>query len=121
MKFKLTILFVALISITQLLSSCSSKENELNSSEEASVASENEAETSARDYYKKEDFQSITLGESTYQDVHKIAPIESMQITSYGGFCQYPMQNGGYVRIKFYGKHLIVGAVEELSGEVDLH
>ncbi len=47
MKFKLTILFVALISITQLLSSCSSKENELNSSEEASVVSENEAETSA--------------------------------------------------------------------------
>ena len=71
-----------------------------------------------RDYYKKEDFQSITIGESTYQDVHKIAPTESMQITSYGGFCQYPMQNGGYVRIKFYGKHLIVGAVEELSGDV---
>ena len=73
------------------------------------------------DYYKKEDFQSITIGESTYQDVHKIAPAESIQITSYGGFCQYPMQNGGYVLIKFYGKHLIVGAVEELSGEVDLH
>ena len=76
---------------------------------------------SMRDYYKKEDFQSITIGESTYQDVYKIAPTESMQITSYGGFCQYPMQNGGYVLIKFYGKHLIVGAVEELSGEVDLH
>ena len=76
---------------------------------------------SMRNYYKKEDFQSIIIGESTYQDVHKIAPIEAMQTTSYGGFCQYPMENGGYVRIKFYGKDLIVGAVEELSGEVDLH
>ena len=46
MKFKLTILFVALISITQLLSSCSSKENEFNFSEEASVVSENKADTS---------------------------------------------------------------------------
>ncbi|MBP3685661.1 MAG: hypothetical protein J6J21_01380 [Clostridia bacterium] len=41
---------------------------------------------SMKDYYKKEDFQSITIGESTYQDVYKIAPTESMQITSYGGF-----------------------------------
>lgn len=70
---------------------------------------------SMRDYYEKEDFQSIIIGETTYQDVYKIAPTESMQITSYGGFCQYPMQNGGYVRIKFYGKYLIVGAIEELS------
>ena len=76
---------------------------------------------SMRDYYKKEDFQSITIGESTYQDVHKIAPTESMQITSYGGFCQYPMQNGGYVRITFYGKYLNVGAIEELSGRGDVH
>ncbi len=73
------------------------------------------------DYYKKEDFQSITIGESTYQDVHKIAPTESIQITSYGGFCQYPMQNGGCIRIKFYGKYLIVGAIEELSGGDGLH
>ena len=76
---------------------------------------------SMKDYYKKEDFQSITIGESTYQDVYKIAPTESMQITSYGGFCQYPMQNGGYVRIKFYGKYLIVGAIEELSGRGGVH
>jgi len=70
---------------------------------------------SMRDYYKTEDFQSIIIGESTYKDVYQIAPTESMQITSYGGFCQYPMQNGGYVRIKFYGRYLIVGAIEELS------
>ena len=37
-----------------------------------------------------------------------------MQITSYGGFCKYPMQNGGDIRIKFYGKDLIVGDIEEV-------
>ena len=68
-----------------------------------------------QDYYTKEDFKSITIGESTYQDVYNIASSESMQMTSYGGFCEYPMQNGGYVRIKFYGKDMIVGAIEEVS------
>ena len=72
-------------------------------------------EVSMRDYYTKEDFKSIIVGESTYQDVYNIAPIELMQVTSYGGFCEYPMQHGGYVRIKFYGQHLIVGCIEEVS------
>ena len=68
-----------------------------------------------KDYYTREDFQSIVIGKSTYQDVYVIAPIETLQITSYGGFCDYPMQNGGYVRIKFYEKNLIVGDIEEIS------
>ena len=65
-------------------------------------------------YYKKEDFQSITVGESTLQDVYEIAPKEVMQVTSYGGVCEYPMEDGGYIRIKFYGKELIVGEIEEV-------
>lgn len=65
-------------------------------------------------YYKKEDFQSIIIGQSNYHDVYKIASVESMQITSYGGVCEYPMQDGGCVRIKFYGKELIVGAIDEV-------
>ncbi len=73
------------------------------------------ADVSMMDYNKKEDFQSITIGKSTYQDVYEIASPASMQITSYGGVCEYPMQNGGYVRIKFYGKDLIVGDIEEVS------
>lgn len=73
------------------------------------------SEVSMSDYYRKEDFKSITIGKSTYQDVYNIASPELMQITSYGGFCEYPMQNGGYVRIKFYGKDLIVGVIEEVS------
>lgn len=67
------------------------------------------------DYYKKEDFQSITVGESTLEDVYKIASTEVMQVTSYGGVCEYPMEDGGYIRIKFYGKELIVGEIEEVS------
>lgn len=72
-------------------------------------------EVSMKDYYTREDFQSIVIGKSTYQDVYVIAPIETLQITSYGEFCDYPMQNGGYVRIKFYEKNLIVGDIEEIS------
>jgi hypothetical protein len=29
------------------------------------------------------------------------------------------MQNGGCIRIKFYGKDLIVGAIEEIAGDFD--
>lgn len=83
------------------------------STSSTSVSSDSN-EVSMKDYYRKEDFQSITIGESTYQDVCNIAFTGSMQITSYGGFCEYPMQNGGYIRIKFYGKDLIVGAIEEV-------
>lgn len=72
-------------------------------------------EAAMKDHYTREDFQSIVIGESTYQDVYAIAPMEALQITSYGGFCDYPMQNGGYVRIKFYEKNLIVGDIEEIS------
>lgn len=67
------------------------------------------------DYYKIEDFQAIVIGESTLHNVYEIAPVESMQVTSYGGFCEYPMQDGGCIRIEFYGEDLIVGAIEEIS------
>lgn len=77
-------------------------------------------EVSMGDYYKKEDFESITIGKSTYQDVYNIASPESLQITSYGGLCEYPMQNGGYVRIKFYSKDLIVGVIEEVPLPLDI-
>ncbi len=75
-------------------------------------------EVSMKEYYRKEDFNAIIIGKSTYQDVYNIAPLESMQVTSYGAFCEYPTQMGGYIRIKFYGRDMIVGAIEEvLSSE----
>lgn len=87
-----------------LLVGCRSKSNTNNSSE-----------VPMRDYYRKEDFESIIIGESTFKDVYEIVATESIQVTSYGGFCEYPMKDGGCVRIKFYGKDLIVGAIEEVS------
>lgn len=69
--------------------------------------------------YSIEDFQSITIGESTYHEVYDIAPVESLHITSYGAFCDYPTQSGGYIRIKFYGKDLVVGAIEEIASKCD--
>ena len=68
---------------------------------------------SVKDVYSKEDFLSIVIGKSTYQDIYEIASAQSMQITSYGGFCRYPTKDG-YLQIKFYGKDLIVGEIEEI-------
>lgn len=66
------------------------------------------------DYYEVDDFKDIVIGESTFNDVHIVAPAESMQATSYGGVCQYPLENGGYLSIKFFGKDLVVGDIEEI-------
>lgn len=62
--------------------------------------------------YCAEDFEGIIIGQSTFCDVYKIAPTESIQATSYGGFCEYPTLDGGCIRIKFYGKEMIVGDLE---------
>ena len=67
-------------------------------------------------YYTMADFQTITVGESTFSDVHKIAPSGSpIYVTSYGGFCEFPAENGGCIRIKFYGADQVVGSIEEDS------
>ena len=64
--------------------------------------------------YSKEDFQSIVIGESTIKDVHKIAPRDVMSVTSFGGEYEYPTENGGKIRISFYGEDLVVGSIEEI-------
>ena len=69
--------------------------------------------TTKKYYY--EDFKSISIGDSSFKDVYEIAPIDSIQITSYGGFCEYPAENGGCIRIKFKGKDLIVISIEEVN------
>lgn len=69
-------------------------------------------EGDAKSYYTMEDFESIIVGESTYADVYEIAPVDVMQVTSYGGFCEFPMQDKGYILIKFHGKELIVNSIE---------
>lgn len=79
------------------------------------IYNEDLTEGSMKVYYNKEDFQSIVTGKSTYQDVYNVAPSETMQVTSYGGVCEYPMQDGGCIRVKFYGKELIVGMIEEID------
>ena len=66
-----------------------------------------------KEHYTMEDFKTITIGESTYWDVYLVAPSQSMQVTSYGGICEYPMENGGRICVKFLGKDLIVGTIEQ--------
>jgi hypothetical protein len=70
-----------------------------------------------KEYYSMEDFDSIIIKKSTYKDVFEIAPIDSMQITSYGGFCIFPKKDGGYIRIDFVGNDLIVINITEVNSD----
>lgn len=63
-------------------------------------------------YYSMNDFEHIVEGKSTYQDVYNIAPPKSVQVTSYGIMCEYPMEDGGCIRMKFYGEESVVGMIE---------
>ena len=105
--YKLGVFVLVLIVLVAFLFGCNLKSSEADFNE-----------GNMRKYYTKEDFQFIVVGESTYYDVYNVVPADSMQVTSYGGFCEYPMQNGVYIRIKFYGTDLIVGAIEEFSGNI---
>ena len=77
--------------------------------EEASESIKKETE---KRYYTENDFQSITVGESTAWDVYKLAPIESLFAASYGAFCEFPTEDGRCIRIKFLGSDMIVGSIE---------
>ena len=66
-------------------------------------------------YYCEDDFHTLVVGKSTYNDVYDIAPPSSIRITSYGAVCDYTQENGGYIRIKLYGTELIVGEIEIIS------
>ena len=57
------------------------------------------------------DFDSIVIGQSNAQDVNNIAPVEYLHLTSYGGYCEYPMQDGKVIHIDFYGPDLVVGKI----------
>lgn len=64
--------------------------------------------------YSLNDFGTIIIGESTYEDVYRIAPTESLVVTSYGGFCDFQTEIGGSIHIRFNGPNLVVGAIEEI-------
>ncbi len=61
--------------------------------------------------YSIEDFQTIVVGKTTFQDVYKLFPEEGMIVTSYGGLCNYATESGS-ICIQFYGSDLVVGAIE---------
>lgn len=96
-----TILIIACLVCMVLFSGCQPTPNTYNSEGDTTM-----------NCYKIDDFESITIGESTYQEIYKIAPTESMRVTSYGGFLEYPTNDGNKIVIKFYGPELIVGSIE---------
>ena len=68
-------------------------------------------------FYSMEDFQSLVLSESTLKDLQRIAPAETISVTSYGGVCEYPTENGGKIQVKLHfqpdSEEWIVMAIEE--------
>ena len=50
----------------------------------------------------------------TINDVCRIAPSITMKVTSYGGFCEIPLNSGKVLYIKFYGEDLIVKEINEV-------
>ncbi|MBQ8523043.1 MAG: hypothetical protein IJ457_00290 [Clostridia bacterium] len=66
-------------------------------------------------YYTKEDFNSLKIGESTFEDLCNLAEPETIWVLAFGLRCRYPMQNGGYVEIDCYGGDKIVGAIRETN------
>lgn len=65
--------------------------------------------------YSINDFDEIIAGESTYYDICIISPKKSMVVTSYGGYCDFPTETGGSIRISFYGPEMVVWKIEEIS------
>ena len=73
--------------------------------------------TAMKEFYSIEDFQSLVLSESTLKDLQRIAPAETISVTSYGGVCEYPTENGGKIQVKLHfqpdSEEWIVMAIEE--------
>jgi len=63
-------------------------------------------------YFCLEDFEDIVLDETTLFDMDERYMRGEMMVTSYGGCCDYPTEDGGYIRIKFYGPEMVVGNIE---------
>lgn len=68
--------------------------------------------------YSIEQFNDITIGESTYDDVNQIAPVSILYCTSYGGYTEYTCEDGKRIHIKFYGPDMIVYSIEVI-GQTD--
>ena len=62
--------------------------------------------------YNINDFQSLKIGESTFDDVYNVAPDFTMYAASYGALCEYASDTGGKIWVKLYGEELIWGAIE---------
>ena len=111
---KLSAFALALLLLVSVFSACTGSKGGEPTATTTTTADHSE-DTPAKNYYTEENFQSIKVGESTFRDVYEIAPTETMQVTSYGGFCEYAMENGGSIRIKFVGEGLVVDDIEVIS------
>lgn len=62
-------------------------------------------------YYELDDFDSIIIGESMLSDVYSVAPNNWLVVTSYGGYVEYPMEDGCRIIVEFYGPDKVVGDI----------
>ena len=62
-------------------------------------------------FYEPELFASISVGASTWEEVSALAPEETLYRTSSGGYSQYLMRSGDFIRIEYQGEDLIVSSI----------
>lgn len=64
-----------------------------------------------KEYYTLDDFDFLTINQSTDQDIIDRWGSIRVAMTSFGGVSQFPMENGDYIIVYFYGSEMIVGDI----------
>ena len=65
-------------------------------------------------YYTMEDFSSLVLHQSTYEDVCKLIPeAQQPEMSKHNSvsYCDYPTETGGFIRILFVRENLLVVSI----------
>ncbi len=66
-------------------------------------------------YFTMENFESLIVGESTFNDVLDIACPYKTFLSAYGFDCVYPMADGKWILVRINGDIHCVGAIEIIS------
>ncbi len=69
-------------------------------------------------YYEPEDFASLVPEESTLEDAYRIAWCKYVAMTSYGCYTYYPMRDGRWIVLRFYGPDHIFWKMEIMDHPV---
>lgn len=69
----------------------------------------------SKQFYNENDFDFIIVGETTIHDVYKVAQTQVIYPAWYGSYCDYPLDDGSCIRVKFDYKDVVCGVEEVLD------